>query len=121
MFAFPSGMRANSWLLREIFDTNSRLVSGLARPELSSRSSLFWQLSFHANRSSAGIPPADLAELAELATKNSRAAVVAPFEEVATAESPRSPRQRTVEELTRNIRQVYAYNGSIKRIPLRVQ
>jgi hypothetical protein len=31
---------------------------------------------------------------------------VAPLEEVATAESPRSPRQRTAEELTRNIRQV---------------
>jgi hypothetical protein len=116
--AFPSGMRENLWLLREIFDTNSRLVSGLARLELSSRSSLFWQPSFHANRSAAGIPPADLAELA---TKNSRAAVVAPLEKVATVESPRSPRQRTVEELTRNIRQVYAYNGSIKRILLRVQ
>jgi hypothetical protein len=70
-------------------------VSGLTRPELSSRSSLFWRLSFHANRSAAGIPAA---ELAELATKNSRAAAVAPLEEVATAGSPRSPRQRSAEE-----------------------
>jgi hypothetical protein len=45
-------------------------------------------------------------ELAELATKNSRAAAVAPLEEVATADPPRSPRQRTPEELTSNIRQV---------------
>jgi hypothetical protein len=86
----------------------------LARLEVSSRSLLFLRLSLHDNRAAASIPAG---ELAEFATKNPRAGAEFRLKEVATVESPRSPRPRTVEELTRNIRQGYL-KGSIKSIPL---
>ena len=95
-------------LLQEIFAINSQLATNSQlvsrRLEVSSRNLLFLRLSLHDNRSAASIPAG---ELAELATKNSRAEAELRLKEVVTVESPRSPRPRTVEELTRNIRQVY--------------